>query len=74
MILTNIEKTPPEKLTKEDFEALAGNERFKKQLKQPTINFFWRVLCNASIYKADTVASAVVNFKALTKGFSVKES
>ena len=66
MILTNIENTPPEKLTKEDFEALAGNERFKKQLKQPTISFFWRVLCNASLYKEDTVASCVVNFKVLT--------
>ena len=33
MIMSNIEATPPEKLTKEDFEVLAGNDKFKKELK-----------------------------------------
>ena len=74
MILHNIETTAPEKVTKEDFEVLAGNDKFKKEMKQRTIEFFWRVLCNSSEYKEDTVASCVANFSALTNSFSTQET
>ena len=74
MILDSIMQMPAEKVGKEEFEVIAGNRKFKDELKQPTLGFFWRVLCNSSQYREEAVASCVANFSAYTGSFTVAES